>query len=60
LRWGPELGAEGRTTLLHRLDPEGDGRHNRKRLDALEAVDLARWLARPTRNRPLERRFLLP
>jgi hypothetical protein len=56
----PELDAEGRATLLDRLDPEGDGRHDRKRLDALEAVDLARWLARPARNRPLEPRCPLP
>jgi hypothetical protein len=56
----PELSAQGRTALLDRLDPEGDGRHDRKRLDALEAVDIARWLAHPARNSPLERRCPLP
>ncbi|WP_052433205.1 TfuA-like protein [Streptacidiphilus carbonis] len=47
------LTPEARATLLDLLDPAHDGRHDRKRLDALEAVGIAHQLARPGRNSPL-------
>ncbi|MDQ2873319.1 MAG: TfuA-like protein [Actinomycetota bacterium] len=47
------LPRETRATLLDLLDPAQDGQHDRKRLDALEAIEVACQLARPARNRPL-------
>lgn len=51
---------DARQTLLELLDPAGPGEHDRKRLDALEALAVAERLADPRRQRPLTGAVLRP